>query len=278
MEPTPELYVEHLVGVFAEVRRVLAKSGTLWINLGDSYATSGGSGRQGATGQRAGRSFTAEGSSAKGVPFGLKPKDLVGIPWRVAFALQAAGWYLRCDIIWAKPNPMPESVTDRPTKAHEYVFLLAKSERYYYDHEAVEEPMASGRADLKKMRESLPRIAGKHKDLVDPLSKASSATNIGQKRSVGDPEQGRNLRSVWSIATCPSSLPHFATFPESLVKPMVLAGCSVGGVVLDPFAGTGTTGAVALKEGRRFLGIEASPKYAAIAEHRIAAEKPGLFM
>jgi DNA modification methylase len=162
------------------------------------------------------------------VPAGLKPKDMVGIPWRVAFALQADGWYLRSDIVWAKPNPLPESVRDRPTRSHEYLFLLAKSERYFYDWVATKEPCQSGPSDIRKMLESLPRVGGKHKALYDPLAKVSAATNIGRNRAVGSPI-GRNRRSVWQIATAPYRGAHFATFPPALVAPCILAGTSERG-------------------------------------------------
>lgn len=341
LEPTPELYVEHMVEVFREVRRVLRRDGTLWLNLGDSYATQGGDGTQGKTGQRANRTFTATGTSRKGVPDSLKPKDLVGIPWRVALALQADGWWLRCDIVWAKPNPMPESVEDRPTKSHEYVFLLSRSERYFYDHYAIREPIESGPSDIQKMREGLDRIGGKHKTLDDPLAKASAHTKLGRKRAVGDPEAGRNARSVWTIATVPYPGAHFAVFPPQLAERCILAGTSARGccpecgapwervverpaepeglrnrdggakydfhvrqvgsdqklqdwlnanpprtigwrptcdceprepvpcTVLDPFAGSGTTGMVATGHGRAAFLIELNPQYADLIRDRI---------
>jgi site-specific DNA-methyltransferase (cytosine-N4-specific) len=227
LEPTPEAYVETMVAVFRAVRRVLADDGTLWLNLGDSYATSGGAGTQGASGQRADRRYTAEGASAKGVPPGLKPKDLVGIPWRVAFALQADGWWLRSDIVWHKSNPMPESVTDRPTKAHEFVFLLSKSERYYYDAEAIKEPVSGLVTD-------------------------------------------RNRRDVWTVPSQPYAGAHFATMPEALVTPCILAGSAPGDAVLDPFLGSGTVGQVAERLGRRWAGCELNPEYEALAKARTA--------
>lgn len=212
LEPTPDLYVEHMVQVFREVRRVLRNDGTLWLNLGDSYAASRGYQVPDGIHVDVGNSKASE------VPSGLKPKDLIGIPWKVAFALQADGWWLRSDIIWAKGlsfieeysgSVMPESVRDRPTKAHEYLFLLTKSQRYYYDQEAVREASQSGPSDVHKMISGEQRIGGKHKELDDPLSKASRSTNIGQKRGVGDPS-GRNLRDVWAIN--PQAYPeaHFA--------------------------------------------------------------------
>lgn len=260
LEPTPELYVSHMVEVFRAVRRVLRDDGTLWLNLGDSYA-SGGKGGGGAYMDERGEKAWGPRAGLNGwrsAPPGLKHKDLCMIPARVALALQADGWYLRSDIVWHKPNPMPESVTDRPTKAHEYVFLLSKAARYYYDAEAVKEPCEIGPSDVRKMLESLPRIGGKHKELIDPLSKASAATNIGRKRSVGGtPKQDqtaatkpnggntqagfndreanglaplmRNLRSVWTVATAPFPGAHFATFPAELARRCILAGTSERG-------------------------------------------------
>jgi DNA modification methylase len=227
------LYVQHAVQIFSQVKRVLRDDGTLWLNLGDSFA---GGGRGFGYGGKQDTNLGCENMPKAIVPNGLKPKDLCGIPWRVAFALQADGWYLRSDIIWHKPNPMPESVTDRPTKSHEYLFLLTKSARYFYDAEAVKEACESGPSDIRKMIEKKDRIGGLHKELVDPLSKASSTTNIGQKRGVGD-LSGRNLRSVWTIATQPSSEPHFAMFPEALVVPCIKAGTSEHGVCPECGAG-----------------------------------------
>ncbi len=279
LEKTPEEYVQKMVDLFREVRRVLRDDGTLWLNLGDSYASSGGiaqphrDGRRGIgkRGTRGTQGYSAAGggfTKPSAINSGLKPKDLVGIPWRVAFALQADGWYLRSDIIWHRPNPMPESVTDRPTKAHEYIFLMSKRERYYYDADAIKEDCLSGPSDIKKMLESLPRIGGKHKILTDPLLKASSLTNIGQKRAVGDPS-GRNKRSVWTVATQPFKEAHFATFPPKLIEPCILAGCPDGGIVLDPFMGAGTTGVVCANLGRNYIGIELNPEYIHIANERI---------
>lgn len=298
LEPTPEQYVVNLVGVFREVRRVLKATGTVWLNLGDSY-TSGGRKTRDAGSNKVREPLRGMGRPP--VPTGLKPKDLVGIPWRVALALQADGWYLRCDIVWAKPNPLPESVTDRPTRSHEYLFLLAKSERYFYDSMAVKEPCQSGPADLRKMLEALPRVGGKHTVLHDPLAKASAATNIGRHRAVGRPS-GRNRRSVWLLATAPYRGAHFATFPSALVEPCILAATSQRGccrlcgapwqrdsadphegwrrncpcpdadpvpsVVLDPFAGSGTTLMVAKRLGRNAIGIELNPTYVPLIRRR----------
>lgn len=215
LEPTPDLFVAGMVAVFREVRRVLAPHGTCWVNLGDSYAAN----RSYQVSDSKHQAHDFGGSNAQAVPDGLKPKDLVGIPWRVAFALQADGWWLRSDIIWGKPNPMPESVTDRPTKAHEYVFLLTKASRYWFDTEAVREPAEYGRRQWS-----------------DPEAVLAAATNgydtrpdhgVRAKASVtgGDPSAGRNVRSVWSIATQPYPEAHFATFPEELARRCIIAGC-----------------------------------------------------
>ncbi len=295
LEPTPEHYVANLVAIFREVRRVLKSTGTVWLNLGDSY-TSGGRKTRHQGGNKIREPLRGLGRPP--VPIGLKPKDLVGIPWRVALALQADGWYLRSDIVWAKLNPLPESVRDRPTRSHEYVFLLAKSERYFYDAVASQEPCQSGPSDIRKMLESLPRVGGKHKVLHDPLAKASAATNIGRHRAVGRPT-GRNRRSVWLLATAPYRGAHFATFPAALVEPCILAATSEHGccrrcgapwqrdlsegwrptcsclladpvpsVVLDPFAGSGTTLMVAQRLGRNAVGIELNPRYEALIRRR----------
>jgi DNA modification methylase len=272
LEPTQEEYVSRMVEVFREVRRVLREDGTLWLNLGDSYAGSWGAqsrpnpGEQGASTLSGGSMLSARQimahphetltGSLKNTP-GLKAKDLVGIPWRVAFALQADGWWLRSDIIWAKPNPMPESVTDRPTKAHEYLFLLAKSERYFYDAEAIAEPaidpVGVGRGG------SLARIGN------DPFIAQNA-----HRGPVPVSDGKRNRRSVWTIATEPFPEAHFATFPQALVEPCVLAGSKPGDLILDPFSGSGTVGVVALRHGRRFLGLELNADYVAMARRRIA--------
>ena len=268
LERTPEEYVARMVEVFREVRRVLADDGTLWCNLGDSYsATTKGSGGQNSTTIGNGRgqstnagSFHAERSWS--IPPGLKPKDLIGIPWRVAFALQADGWYLRSEIIWAKPNPMPESVTDRPTKAHEQVFLLAKSQRYYYDAEAIK--TVSNRAG---------EISGTGaKSLSRGSAKGANVNPSGNAKPGGfvvSPEKS-NRRTVWTVPTQPFSGAHFAVMPEALVEPCVLAGSARGDLVLDPFAGSGTVGVVALRHGRRFIGCELNAEYARMAQRRIS--------
>lgn len=243
-----------MVEVFREVRRVLKDDGTLWLNLGDSYAA-GGNGGHGAK-QHSNRGTRALAGHAKKAPPGLNPKDLVGIPWRVAFALQADGWYLRQDIIWNKPNPMPESVTDRCTKKHEYIFLFSKSERYYFDNEAIKEPSKypnddrKGRVSLTDKRLPTELIAG-----IRPGSQTYAF---------------RNKRSVWTVTTKPYKGAHFATFPPDLIEPCILAGAPINGVVLDPFMGSGTTGYVARKHDRDFIGIELNPDYIKLAQARIA--------
>lgn len=252
LEKTPEEYIGHMRMIFEQVRRVLKKEGTLWLNLGDSYARNGGS--QGG-GNRESLHMDGKQKRMMKVPpgAGLKEKDLCGIPWRVALALQSDGWYLRQDIIWHKPNPMPESVRDRCTKAHEYIFLLTKSTRYHFDIDAIKEPakFAGMRRDQKK---------GEFKAKGEPLP--------GQLpfRAIRDV---RNRRSVWTVTTKPFKGAHFATFPPDLIEPCILAGCPKDGVVLDPFFGAGTVGLVAKKHGRKWIGIELNPEYAAMAEKRI---------
>ena len=259
LEQTPDDYVAEMVAVFREVHRVLAQDGTLWLNLGDSYA---GGGRGGQSEAKRSNNWQPTYSLHGHVPTGLKPKDLVGIPWRVAFALQTDGWWLRQDLIWAKPNPMPESVTDRCTKAHEYVFLLTKAAQYRYDHHAVAEPSET---------------AGE----VRGGGNKASATGVYMMRQEGQrldrygvtPET-RNRRSVWTVATKPYAGAHFAVMPMALVEPCILAGSQPGDTVLDPFAGSGTVGVVALRHGRDFIGIELNPEYAALAESRIYDDGP----
>ncbi len=257
LEKTPDEYVARMVQVFREVKRVLRKDGTLWLNLGDSYAQSEVRHRNGSNGTLAGGPETAwnagTAQTGKRLSHGLKPKELVGIPWRVAFALQADGWWLRSDIIWHKPNPMPESVTDRPTKSHEYLFLMTKSERYVYDAEAIsEEAITPLRA----------REKGNGESAVDTKLR-------GHGSHCGTYEGGRNRRTVWTVATKPYKGAHFACFPPKLIEPCILAGCPEGGTVLDPFAGAGTTGMVALRHGRNFVGVELNPAYLDMARHRI---------
>lgn len=300
LEDSPVAFVGSLLEVFREVRRVLKPAGTLWLNLGDSYMTrpNGGPGRTSIAHAQY-RSANALRSTRKmATTEGLKHKDLVGIPWRAAFALQDDGWYLRSDIIWSKPNPMPESTKDRPTKAHEYLFLLSKSERYHYDSLAISEPLAA--CTLKEIEEGYNGKGTKDYEAAGVQNPSSVKARIiaGKKRSGNlerkprpgpegdarnqsgnipweDASGRRNRRTVWTIPSQPFKGAHFAVMPEALVEPCILAGCPEGGLVLDPFAGSGTVGAVALKNFRRFVGIELNPAYAAMATRRIAAAVPG---
>ncbi len=258
-----ECYVCRMVEVSREVWRVLRDDGTLWLNLGDSYASQGGANPHTAPSGTGNNSKTETAQPARTPPIGLKPKDLCGIPWRVAFALQADGWYLRQDIIWAKPNPMPESVTDRCTKAHEYIFLLTKKSRYYYDADAIKEPMAES---------SIPRMEyprhGKN-------NKGNSGQYAVTSKEYSDSEKDgfRNKRSVWTVTTKPYSEAHFATFPPDLIRPCILAGCPRGGVVMDCFMGACTTALVAYKNRRNYIGCELSPDYVTLGEKHLQKEK-----
>ena len=260
LEQTPQEYVDSMVQVFHEVFRVLKPEGTLWLNLGDSYASyrDGKATPDTSRGNNDG-TLVPKGSAKNRmastfVGTGIKHKDLVGIPWRVAFALQADGWYLRQDIIWAKPNPMPESVKDRCTKSHEYIFMFSKSEKYYYDNEAIKEPVVS-------LTEGHQFGGKKYNDLNNPVydSPGSFYKSNGK----------RNKRDVWTIPTQPFIGAHFAVMPEAVVEPCILAGCPENGIVLDPFFGSGTTGFIASKHNRKYIGIELNPEYAKIAEQRI---------
>lgn len=236
LEKTPQEYVANMVAVFREVRRVLRDDGTLWLNLGDSYLR----------------------------------KSLVGIPWMTAFALRDDGWYLRSDIIWAKPNPMPESVRDRPTKAHEYVFLMSKSERYRYDVDAVREPMAHPELARKQVASPNANRAGDYQAQSGRHDGGQHISGVGFR---SNPDAGRNRRSVWAVTPKPFKGAHFATMPPGLVEPCILAGSAPGDVVLDPFSGAGTTGLVASQHGRDFIGIELNQEYAHMSERRIGGVK-----
>jgi DNA modification methylase len=274
LEATPEAYVARMVEVFREVRRVLRDDGTCWVNLGDSYCGGGGYAPNAPCNQRRaeGESWGAmnafsvrEGEARKKArpgytPPGLKAKDLVGIPWRVAFALQADGWWLRQDIIWHKPNPMPESVRDRCTKAHEYVFLLTKSERYYYDAKAVSEKSINDGKIVRLSEKSLSKAQAAGRGVKPSGNALAESVTV---------KPARNRRSVWTITTKPYSGAHFAVMPDELVEPCIKAGCPEGGTVLDPFAGSGTTLAVAAELGRSGIGCELNPEYIALAERRI---------
>ncbi|MEG0259571.1 MAG: site-specific DNA-methyltransferase [Lysinibacillus sp.] len=284
LENSVEEYVSALVDVFREIKRVLKDDGTLWLNLGDTYAGSG----KGAWSEKNKQKHVyvpdPKGNELKlnNVPIGLKPKDLMGLPWRVAFALQADGWYLRSDIIWEKPNCMPESATDRPTKAHEYIFLLSKSSKYYFDGEAIKEPAVSGDLAVGGSKgtfgssQSRTRAKGNARTFRGG-GKYTSGKSFDNSSLVGRSSSGnvqnesglRNKRSVWTIATAPMKEAHFATFPEKLIEPCILAGATAGGIVLDPFFGSGTTGIVAIKYNRNFIGIELNPVYIEIAKKRL---------
>jgi DNA modification methylase len=259
LEQTPDAFVQELVDVFRDVRRVLRDDGTLWLNLGDSYnAYNGNRGASsGSANQRHHEIMPAlPGGAGLTVP-GLKNKDLIGIPWRVAFALQADGWYLRQDIIWHKPNPMPESVRDRCTKAHEYIFLLSKGPRYYFDSEAIKEPAVS----TAPSGNGFAGRQGGSRDL--PMSGGTGTADRWQ------PGGTRNRRSVWTVATRPFKGAHFATFPPDLIEPCILAGAPLGGTVLDPFSGAGTTGLVCQQTGRGYVGVELNPTYLELQRQRL---------
>lgn len=264
LEETPEDYVAGLVAVFREVRRVLRNDGTLWINIGDCYNGSG----KGPTSQYGiGKQSERQGFESHLTKVeGCKPKDLIGIPWMVAFALRADGWYLRQEIIWHKPNPMPESVKDRPTRAHEQIFLLSKNREYFYDADAIKEPTVT--------RDTIIRDRDNSKTNNTP-----GRTKMGGLK--GNDYEFRNKRSVWTIPTSPYRGAHFATFPPALVEPCILAGSKPGTIVLDPFNGSGTTGAVAVKHGRDYIGLELNPDYLTLAHKRIseamAENRPTLF-
>lgn len=257
-EATPDEFVQALVAVFRLVRRVLRQDGTVWLNLGDTYnAYNGNRGPSKGANKNHHKTMPAlPGGHGLTVP-GLKNKDLVGIPWRVAFALQADGWYLRQDIIWHKPNPMPESVRDRCTRSHEYVFLLSKSARYHYDSEAIME-VATGKAPGNRNPTS--KLPGERPGQNANI-RGSMGTTGGYKK--------RNRRSVWTVATRPYKGAHFATFPPELIEPCVLAGCPEGGTVLDPFGGSGTTAGVAIRHGRHAVICEINPEYAELVASRV---------
>lgn len=263
LEKTPDEYVASMVEVFRCVRDVLADDGTLWLNLGDSYAANRAYQVPSTKGGLKHSDSQSAGGKGSTVPDGLKPKDLIGIPWRVAFALQADGWYLRQDIIWSKPNPMPESVTDRCTKAHEYIFMLSKSARYYYDSEAVKEPAVS--TDIRKFTDNGADKQRGHGRRHEGFN-GRYAERIAEQ---GVPET-RNRRSVWTVATRPYKGAHFATFPPKLIEPCILAGAPAGGIVLDPFMGSGTTAQVALEHGRQYMGCELNPEYGALQQERLS--------
>lgn len=263
MEETPEAYIERLVRVFREVQRVLRPDGTLWVNIGDGYATR--SAARPPTNTR-----NKNGHTEKHIPSGYKQKDLIGIPWMLAFALRADGWYLRQDIIWNKPNAMPESVKSRCTKSHEYIFLLSKQEKYFFDSTAIREPCSQVTIDDFRKRTNLHNKGGKPGTFG-----AEARPDLYRSRADYIPKDFmRNKRDVWTINTGGFRGAHFAVFPEKLVEPCILAGCPEGGTVIDPFTGSGTTGVVAKRMGRNFIGIEINPEYCEMAERRIEETQP----
>jgi DNA modification methylase len=260
LEQTPQEFVDQLVSVFQEVKRVLRDDGTLWLNLGDSYFNTQNSNRNGCSGSlggntRGGGLYKTQKKQCGDLQ--IKPKDLIGIPWMLAFALRADGWYLRQDIIWHKPNPMPESVEDRCTKSHEYIFLMSKSSKYYYDHDAIKEPCKDdwGTRD---------RTNGKYHN---------DGTGLQPHSGLQKSYTMANKRSVWSVNTRPYKGAHFATFPEELITPCILAGSKSGDIVLDPFGGSGTTGKVALEYGRKAILCELNPEYVKIINERTNVTK-----
>lgn len=290
LEETPEAYISKLADIFDEVKRVLKDDGTLWVNIGDSYnGYKGNANKDNFDSDFAGHSGHPARTSGYGLEDkSLKPKDLIGIPWMLAFELRKRGWYLRQDIIWHKPNPMPESVTDRCTKSHEYIFLLSKSPKYYFDYEAIQEEATGydGRKDTmmkgsQKYNTSVVPNQPVHsmatngherwkfKNLQD---KGQTTHSMHERRAEGLPDNVypvRNKRSVWSVNTKPNRELHFATFPEMLIQPCILAGSKEGGVVLDPFMGSGTTAIVCKKLSRKYIGCELNPEYIKIAEKRL---------
>lgn len=273
LEESPRAYVEKLTAVFREVRRVLRDDGTLWVNIADSYAGSNkgawsvpGSARP-STKQT--YRYEADNPAVK-IPTtwdGIKPKDMIGVPWALAFALRNDGWYLRSDVIWQKKNPMPESVTDRPAKSYEHIFLLSKSPIYYYDYKAVREPVAQSTKDRSK------RAVNSNKYADGIPGQTAQTINRPRAQQFDKPPEWRNRRDIWNVATGGGiRVSHFATYPVDLVTPCILAGSPPGGIVLDPFIGSGTTGVAAVRSGRQYIGIELNPEYCELAKGRIAKE------
>lgn len=266
MEQTPQEYIEHLTEIFMEVHRVLKPTGTLWINIGDSYAGSGkGPMSLAVAGNGKNSTLYEKNSKVHEVPKtwdGIKPKDMIGIPWTLAFSLRAKGWYLRSDIIWHKTNCLPESVKDRPTKCYEHIFLLSKSRKYYYDYKAIQEPLKQ----VSKERYKRGRSA-ESKYAREGMQK--NINGVREDSSHFDQEYKRK-RDVWEVSTNTFKMDeHFAMYPEKLIEPCILAGSEKGGIVLDPFFGSGTTGVVAKKHGREYIGIDINAKYCELAEKRI---------
>jgi DNA modification methylase len=303
LEETPEQFVSKLVEVFREVRRVLRDDGTAWVNMGDSYNAKPGQRKDSDAAGEKQQSVRGSTAAPSRSVEGIKAKDLIGVPWMLAFALRADGWYLRQDIIWNKPNPMPESVQDRCTKAHEYIFLLSKSDRYYCDMEAIKEPSVGGLAGnvrpakgaqayadgaaehrtkaglhdwaerQRSRRDSFKRDDSKRAEVIPGQS---VGTHRAERDESDYPVDERNKRSVWTVSTKPYSGAHFATFPEDLIEPCILAGAPAGGVVLDPFMGSGTTGAVATRLGRQWIGCELNPDYEPLQRERLIGQTLGL--
>ena len=288
LEQTPEKYINRLVTVFREVWRVLTDDGTLWVNIADTYAGGGKNAGNKKPHPKGYKGLEHLGDTVHSiVPSGCKPKDLIGIPWMLAFALRSDGWYLRQDIIWHKPNSMPESVKDRCTKAHEYIFLLSKSKRYYFDAEAIAEPVAE--STVKRMAQDIEHQAGSDRvpgktngtmKAVAPRFRGKKYTenpDIFYRTKSGnayDYKAKRNKRSVWTVSTKPFKEAHFATFPVDLIMPCILAGSRVGDTVIDPFFGSGTVGEAAIKANRDYVGIDINPDYTALAERRTGAAWP----
>jgi len=297
LEDTPDEYIGRLVSLFREIRRCLKDDGTLWVNIGDSYWGGGwrnaefnehsGEIQKGSKGTYCGMTMP----NLKGYVNGYKPKDLIGIPWMLAFALRADGWYLRQDIIWHKPNPMPESVTDRCTKSHEYIFLLSKSKKYYFDYKAIQEDAISAES---KDQGFVSSGENNHNDkdnsyhealLKNPRTKncqyngqAPNSMHIRREMGMKDEQYTtRNKRDVWSVCVKPNKEAHFATYPQELIVSCILAGCPEEGIVFDPFMGSGTTGIVARKLNRNYVGCELNPDYHKMAERRIFNEGENLF-
>lgn len=266
LEPTPEAYIASLVAVFRQVRRTLRDDGTLWLNIGDSYNSGASGSLEGSTITGGKRNQANSNRNGRRPSPTLKHKDLIGIPWMLAFALRADGWYLRQDIIWHKPNPMPESVTDRCTKAHEYIFLLSKSEKYYYNADAIAEPKAPATTSDRRTNQN-----GHRRDRTYPGSASNGGTNLGGS------DGNRNRRSVWTIATRPYPEAHFATYPPELITPCILAGSRPGDIILDPFIGSGTTAEVALRLQRQYIGFEINQDYITLAQKRLQPHTNNLF-
>jgi len=255
LEKTPEEYIANMVEVFRCVRDVLADNGTLWLNIGDSYSGSG-KGAAGNLGKKYNERHMEHTHSSGLIPEGCKPKDLIGIPWMLAFSLRADGWYLRQDIIWHKPNPMPESVQDRCTKAHEYIFLLSKSQRYFYDHHAIKEPI-KGEPEIRDKNSEGYQANYSHGERFSKGARVFGADGMANKRS------------VWSVPVKPYTGAHFAVFPQELIEPCIMAGSRVGDIVLDPFIGSGTTAQVAQNLGRKYMGCELNPEYKTLQDNRL---------